>query len=372
MEGSQAPRLLATLREHLQAVTAARFSHDGKYLASGSDDTLACLYELHAGPGVAAFGSSEQPNLENWKHTRTFRGHTANITDLAWSPNHPLLATCSLDNQILIWEATSGRQLKALTQHHSTVKGLAWDPVGYFMASQADDKSLILWRTDDWVPVTTITAPFVAAVPSTFCLRFGWTPDGQILVAVNCNEPRICAPLLNRGTWEPKHQLMGHKAPIVTGRSSTKLFHPPSPAPQGTQHACIAVGSQDTRISVWSTMKETAPIAVLSDIFQQSVLDIAWTPDGYTMVACSTDGSIVVVRFDETELGTALTAADMEAHMSSFYGDRKQPGYLPPDNDVWLDSGAADVDNAQHDHAPNGLVSNRLIAFSPGPCCSRF
>ncbi|KAK9800894.1 hypothetical protein WJX73_007503 [Symbiochloris irregularis] len=357
VETSAAPRLLATLREHLQAVTAARFSHDSRYLASASDDSLACLYEVRPGQATAAFGSSDSPNLENWKHIRTFRGHSSNIADLIWAPNSLTLVTCSVDNTIIVWDALTGRQAHTLSQHRSFVKGLAWDPTGYFLASHSDDKSIIVWRTEDWAPVATLTEPFTKAIDTTFCLRFGWSPDGQYLVAVNSNSPIITAPMLKRGSWQSANQLRGHEAPVVTARCSGRLFKPPAVAAQPSpgQHAVIAVGSKDTRISIWSTWRKggadspVKPITVLRDLFKLPPVDMAWTPDGYSLLASSEDGTLAVVRFEESELGRVLTPPEMEAHMAQLYGsERRQPGYLPPDNDECLE---ADEPAASEPHA---------------------
>ena len=33
------------------------------------------------------------------------RGHANNVTDVAWSPDDALLATCSLDNYVFVWDA---------------------------------------------------------------------------------------------------------------------------------------------------------------------------------------------------------------------------------------------------------------------------
>ena len=70
--------------------------------------------------------------------------------DLAWAPDDALIATCSLDCSVRIWEASSGRQLSVLSAHASFVKGVAWDPIGSFLASQSDDKSVIVWRVGNW------------------------------------------------------------------------------------------------------------------------------------------------------------------------------------------------------------------------------
>ena len=76
---------------------------------------------------------------------------------------------------------------------------------------------------------------------------------------------------------------------------------------------CMALGSQDSRITVWLST-EQRPLLVADKLFKQSVVDLAWTPDGYTLLACSTDGTVGVLQFDSHELGAALAQVRMCKH----------------------------------------------------------
>jgi protein HIRA/HIR1 len=71
----------------------------------------------------------------------------------------------------------------------------------------------------------------------------------------------------------------------------------------------MITGSQDCGLSVWST-ETTRPKLVTKNVFTQSVLDIAWAPDGYTLLCCSTDGTAVSLHFDPKELGEAMSAQE--------------------------------------------------------------
>lgn len=44
-------------------------------------------------------------NAESWRCISTLRGHNGDVLDLAWSPHDVWLATCSVDNTIIIWDA---------------------------------------------------------------------------------------------------------------------------------------------------------------------------------------------------------------------------------------------------------------------------
>lgn len=70
------PRLLATLTDHFRSVNVARFSsaqascEGNSLLASGSDDCFVFIFGLHKGAGNKAFGSTDAPNIENWKQMK--------------------------------------------------------------------------------------------------------------------------------------------------------------------------------------------------------------------------------------------------------------------------------------------------------------
>ena len=41
--------------------------------------------------------------MEGWRCAHTLRAHQGDILDMAWSPHDLYLATCSVDNTIIIW-----------------------------------------------------------------------------------------------------------------------------------------------------------------------------------------------------------------------------------------------------------------------------
>lgn len=77
--------LLAVLPLHTASVQCVRWSHDGRYLASASDDTFVLIWELRPdAPSSTPFGASDQPNVENWTRVWVLRGHTMDVLDCAW------------------------------------------------------------------------------------------------------------------------------------------------------------------------------------------------------------------------------------------------------------------------------------------------
>ena len=50
------PRQLCNMSNHLGTIHSVRFSPNGRYLASGADDKIICIYHLDKGPPSATFG----------------------------------------------------------------------------------------------------------------------------------------------------------------------------------------------------------------------------------------------------------------------------------------------------------------------------
>lgn len=126
------------------------------------------------------------------------------VHDVAWAPDDSLLASCSIDNNVLIWRlpqqhdnssngngvsgGNSGSVImgpeRRLSGHSSWVKGLAWDPMGTFLASASDDRSVVLWRTSDWKIEKRVEEPFEKVTAHTLFLRPSWSADGALLCVV--------------------------------------------------------------------------------------------------------------------------------------------------------------------------------------------
>jgi protein HIRA/HIR1 len=161
------PRLLATMQDHSAPVNVARFSRDGKRIASGSDDMLIIVYERRPG-GLGG--------AESWRPAQTaLRGHGSNVTDVAWSHDGGLLASAGVDGAVNVWSVAARPYAlaKALHGHAGHVKGVAWDPLGRYLASQGDD-GVRLWAVDGLSPVLHISQDFKFASKSVFHLR--WVP----------------------------------------------------------------------------------------------------------------------------------------------------------------------------------------------------
>src|SRR5262249_324972 len=76
-------------------------------------------------------------------------GHTSFVRCVSWHPSGRLLASCSADGSVRLWDAASGAALATLQGHTNDVRAVAWHPGGTFLASASEDGTIRLWEVAD-------------------------------------------------------------------------------------------------------------------------------------------------------------------------------------------------------------------------------
>jgi WD40 repeat protein len=108
-------------------VTQARFSPDGRNLATSSEDHSARLWSIVSG----------QPQFE--------MKHGGPINSIEFSPEGSLLVTASADGAAQLWDANTGRAVGGPLRHEAEVLWAAFDPAGSRVATASRDKSVRIW-----------------------------------------------------------------------------------------------------------------------------------------------------------------------------------------------------------------------------------
>ncbi len=108
-----------TLSGHTSVVNQARFSPDGKWVATASDDKTIRLW-----------------NAENGKMVRIFNGHTARVNQIAFSPDGKWLVSAADDNTLRRWQVEDGRLLET-----RSLEGENWRVE--FLSVLADQRSVV-------------------------------------------------------------------------------------------------------------------------------------------------------------------------------------------------------------------------------------
>jgi len=90
-------RVLYLPQAHDDAIYAARFSPDGKRIASGGADKYLRTFDI---------STSQQ--------LRRFEGHTSYVLGVAWKRDGQVIATSGADNTIKVWDAETGDQQRTI------------------------------------------------------------------------------------------------------------------------------------------------------------------------------------------------------------------------------------------------------------------
>uniref|UniRef100_A0A0V0GBI1 Protein HIRA n=1 Tax=Triatoma dimidiata TaxID=72491 RepID=A0A0V0GBI1_TRIDM len=316
------PKMLCQLDNHLACVNCVRWSGSGKYLASGGDDKLVMIWTVSKSlGGNSVFGSKGKVNVEGWRCVYTLRAHQGDVLDIAWSPGDIWLATCSVDNTVIIWRADNFPEIiSVLKGHTGLVKGVSWDPVGKYLGSQSDDKTVRIWRTSDWSLEKVIKKPFEKCSGTTMVLRLSWSPDGQHLVTAHAmNGTGPTAQIIERDGWDHSKDIVGHHKAVTCVRYSPAIIEAILRGGKPTFYCLCAVGSRDRSVSVWTTCAKR-PLAVMKELFLSPVLDLGWTPSGSALMACSGDGTTAYLEFDRSELGRPLSDIEKNQILENLYG----------------------------------------------------
>jgi WD40 repeat protein len=125
------PTVVRQVKKIWITVWDVAFSPDGKTLAAAVDRGKDKVVKLWD----VATGHEREP----------LRGHTDLIHRLAYSPDGKILATASMDKTAKLWDAASGKVLATLKGHTKAVKCVAFSPDGKLLATGSWDSTAKVW-----------------------------------------------------------------------------------------------------------------------------------------------------------------------------------------------------------------------------------
>jgi WD40 repeat protein len=122
------------LRGHADRINTLAFSPDGHWLATGSDDRTARLWDVrNADPAGSAL---------------VLPGHSKAVVTLAFSADTRWLASGGDDGRVLLWDLETvapGVDPVTLTAHDDGLSALAFSPGGRWLATGGRDHTVKLW-----------------------------------------------------------------------------------------------------------------------------------------------------------------------------------------------------------------------------------
>ncbi len=127
-----------TYHGHSSGVAAVAWSPDGTRIASGGGDHTVQVWDAADGGNVY-----------------TYRGHSAQVNAVAWSPDGQRIASGggkfdlnswkSVDTIVQVWNAADGGHVYTYRGHSAQVNAVAWSPDGQRIASGSLDRTVKVW-----------------------------------------------------------------------------------------------------------------------------------------------------------------------------------------------------------------------------------
>ncbi len=178
-------RVLGEARmRHSDRVNALAFSPDGTRLASSSKDGTVRVWDLGNGREIVAYRAHiDQPNDPTQGGT-VGGTNVLGVADVVFHPKDPKQIASACGNQIHLWDAETGKQLKTLLNLGKTdkpVKAIAFSPDGKSLAVGADDGILRVIETE--TGKATYTSPTRNARIETVA----YSPDGKMIAVGDSN-----------------------------------------------------------------------------------------------------------------------------------------------------------------------------------------
>ncbi|ABW98082.1 hira (nucleomorph) [Hemiselmis andersenii] len=287
------------LHTHQGQVNIIRWSLDGSLFASGGDDGFLIIYEKVKNPIQKTM----------WRIFQTFRSHTGDIVDLAWTPNNSFLASASLDNNILIWSLDSKSLIIKLSGHSTWVKGVSWDSTGKFLASHGADHKIFLWDTNSWqlTKIINLEKKFIKSQINKKVNLFSrsfWSTCGDYLIICNTFYKKKSSILIFSRIDGFKKLLciVGKNFLTRAIRCSPRLYRN---LEDQKIYSFFSSGSTEGKINLLNPSLYRTSIQI-KNIKKNQITDMTWAACGYRLFVSFLDGTTAGIQFEEKEIGKIL------------------------------------------------------------------
>ena len=293
-------RLLRTLTGgNTSQVLSVSWSPDGRKIVSGSKDDTVRIWEASSG-----------------RLLHTLTGHTGNVLSVSWSPDGSKIVSGSDDHTVRIWEAPSGRLLSTLTGHMGNVTSVSWSPDGSKIVSgsnRPDGSKIVSGNNDDTVRIwnastgrllRTLTENTDSVGYTDAVRSVSWSADGSKIVSGG-----------DDGTvriWEASSGSLLHTLRWYRG-----IVWSVSWSPDNSKIVSgVAYGDHTVRIWGASSGNELRRLRRHTS----HVFSVSWSPDGSKIASGGDDNMVQVWQLSSSLESESVSVALQDGSVSSTSG----------------------------------------------------
>jgi WD40 repeat protein len=286
----------------------------------GGDDGDASPVEFGAdgSPVHGGSGGDGDDGEEEWRFSVILDGHDSEVKGVAFNAGGQLLATCSRDKTVWIWEEIDEDNFETvavLQEHEADIKCVAWHPQEDLLASGSYDDTIRLYRedVDDWVCIAVLNGH----ESTVWCLAFEPPSNKSWAAAATTTTTTTTTTAVGGESWTPEQQALSDQrdrsGPRLMSCSDDRTIRiwQRKPKEENTPHLPTGQGRMPSIIRSNNIEEDWYLESQLPQVHERAIYSVSWSHVSGRVVSAGSDGKIVV--YQERWLGPP--GVDVDADM---------------------------------------------------------
>jgi len=295
-------KLTKTLTGHAKKISSVSYTPDGKYLATGSEDSTLKVWDVGSGKCLTTISDI----------IVGMQGETSII----YSPDGKVLTTLHKDNTIKLWEVASRRCVKILTPKTTghpalpgDIRSIAYTPDGRCLAVADWEKNIKLLEVETGIGLKTLRSY------AGFAGEAKYSPDGAYMVSGMGNG--------SIKLWK----MASGKFKILSGH--TDSINDIIYSPDG---AYLVTSSDDSTIKLWEVASSKCVKTFIGHT--DGVDSIVYSSDGKYITSGSSDNTIKIWEVESGKCIKTLTGHKGSIYSFVYSSDEKYIASVSSDDTI--------------------------------------